>query len=108
METEITTWPYSGKEGSYKFANLKWRAEAQGRRCDHNGKPLPSVERITISLLDGDYRNPNNPRASGFLPFIVHMSIEEAEELQAQLAKAIAERRRADSETKGKGSDKSS
>jgi hypothetical protein len=108
METTLSTMPYSGKKELYKVTHLKWHTEVRGRRCDHNGKPLPSVERITISLIDEAYRDPQYPKATGFMPFIVHMSIEEAEELQAQLAKAIAERRRTDAEAKGNGSEQSS
>ncbi|MFZ4397488.1 MAG: hypothetical protein ACOYOU_17890 [Kiritimatiellia bacterium] len=108
METEFYTKPYAGREGFYKFTHLKWRVEARERNCDCSGKPTATDERITVNLDDSEYRVANRSDVGGFVPFIVHMSIEEAEELQAQLAKAIGERRRADSEAKGKGSEKSS
>jgi len=108
METEFYTKPYSGQEGFYKFTHLKWRVEARERNCDCSGKPLATDERITVNLADSEYRVANRPDVGGFVPFIVHMSIEEAEELRAQLTAAIAERRRADAEAKGKDSAKTS
>lgn len=106
METAFYTRPYSGNQGTYQFTHLKWRVEARDHKCDCSGKPTFTDERITINLFDGEYRNAKMPHATGFVPFIVHLSVEEAEELRAQLTAAIAERRRADKEAQGKGSDK--
>jgi hypothetical protein len=106
METEFYTKPYAGREGFYKFTHLKWRVEAREHNCDCSGKPTATDERITVNLDDSEYRVANRSDVGGFVPFIVHMSIEEAEELRAQLTAAIAERKRADSEAKKEGSGK--
>ena len=108
METEFYTKPYSGQEGVYKFTHLKWRVGAREHNCDSSGKPLATDERITVNLADSEYRVANRSDVCGFVPFIVHMSIEEAEELRAQLTAAIAERRLGDEEAKKKGSSKTS
>ena len=108
METQLCTRPYSSKTDVYNIPQLKWDVKAQSFTKGCKDTCLTTVERITMMLHDEAFRDPQNPNSAGFAPCLVYMSVEEAEQLQAQLAKAIAERRRADAEAKGKGSDKSS
>ena len=109
METQISTRPYSGKEDIYTVKHLKWHVDARFYTKEPHDKCLTTIERITLMLHDEAYRCPQSrPNSNGFAPCIVYMSVDEAEKLQVQLAAVIAERRRADAEAKGNGSEQSS
>ena len=107
MDTVLYTGSCSGKNGKFECTDLKWRVRHRQNNKDENTGREWIDERITINLIDTKYKRPGASIPCGCSVLIAHLSIEEAEQLQAQLAKAIAERRRADSEAKGKGSDKS-
>jgi hypothetical protein len=108
MDTVLYTGSCSGKNGKFECTDLKWRVRHRQNNIDENTGREWIDERITINLIDTKYKRPGASIPCGCSVMIAHLSIEEAEQLQGQLAKAIAERGRADAEAKGNGSEQSS
>jgi hypothetical protein len=87
MDSNLYTKPYEGIEGVFALpGHIRWLVlpAYPGRTAD--GEPAID-ERVTVVLAD----KPNR-----FWPVIVKMSVSDAEQLQAELATAIAERKRRD------------
>jgi hypothetical protein len=105
MDATIKTSLNLGETNVYKVSDAKYHVSA-GHFKDCHDKSCGYVDRIMMTLVDpaqkGD--SPRRHNCLGLSLCAVYMSIEEAEELQTQLAAAITEKRRRDNETQGKGS----